>query len=464
MSKNKKKKSYALEISLVIVAVLAAFLVQKFVDSTNPPEVPESDVEKVAAGDSDTSGDEVEPSAGDEELRKVPAVYSANLTDLSEAPDWNQLEEYQFTITREDFVRLLGDVYTINEEWKKWIEVSDDYATIRTHLEDESRTYQLHFSNAERQEEVVKYWRKKGSIKLSDGNLPLEGLRVLLDPGHIGGNFASIEERKFKFNETAPVQEGNLSLIVAKHLETQLEALGAEVDLTRYENEPVNPKRARDYAEYARLKMEANNKIITEDTLLRESEKLFYRAGEIRERAKVVNTEYKPDIAICIHFNAVSWDESELVQAEHAHLILHGAYTNGELAKDDQRFQLMKKLLQRNHQEELELSIRVANKMAEHTGLPPYEYEPNSRRALNVDGNPYLWARNLAANRSFDCPVIFCEPYLMNGADSHTRIQAGDYEGLRYVNGLLRPSIFREYVNFLADGLVDYYYDREIEE
>ena len=102
--------------------------------------------------------------------------------------------------------------------------------------------------------------------------------------------------------------------------------------------------------------------------------------------------------------------------------------------------------------------------MAEHTGLPPYEYEPNSRRALNVDGNPYLWARNLAANRSFDCPVIFCEPYLMNGADSHTRIQAGDYEGLRYVNGLLRPSIFREYVNFLADGLVDYYYDREIEE
>jgi len=147
----------------------------------------------------------------------------------------------------------------------------------------------------------------------------------------------------------------------------------------------------------------------------------------------------------------VSWDESELVQAEHAHLILHGAYTNGELAKDDQRFQLMKKLLQRNHQEELELSIRVANKMAEHTGLPPYEYEPNSRRALNVDGNPYLWARNLAANRSFDCPVIFC-------------IQAGDYEGLRYVNGLLRPSIFREYVNFLADGLVDYYYDREIEE
>ena len=286
----------------------------------------------------------------------------------------------------------------------------------------------------------------------------------MIDPGHIGGNFASIEERKFKFGETAPVQEGNLSLTVSKLLEKQLEALGAEVDLTRDENTPVNSKRASDYAQYAKSKMELKGELISEDSVIRVSEKLFYRAGEIRERAKLINSEYKPDLVICIHFNATEWDENKLVEREHGHMLLHGAYTSGELEKDDQRFQLMEKILQRNHEEEKAVAASVADAMTLHTGLPPYMYNPLSLRALNVDGHPYLWARNLAANRAYECPVIFCEPYLMNGADSHARIQVGDYEGLRYVNGVLRPSIFREYVNFVAEGLVNYYSERGISE
>jgi hypothetical protein len=57
--------------------------------------------------------------------------------------------------------------------------------------------------------------------------------------------------------------------------------------------------------------------------------------------------------------------------------------------------------------------------------------------------------------------VLFYEPYLMNGADSHARINQGDYEGLRYLNGMLRPSIFREYVNAVTEGLVNYYSNRK---
>jgi len=40
----------------------------------------------------------------------------------------------------------------------------------------------------------------------------------------------------------------------------------------------------------------------------------------------------------------------------------------------------------------------------------------------------------------------------------------GDYGGLRYVDEMLRTSIFREYVNFVSEGLVNYYCDREINE
>ena len=40
-------------------------------------------------------------------------------------------------------------------------------------------------------------------------------------------------------------------------------------------------------------------------------------------------------------------------------------------------------------------------------------------------------------------------------------MQVGDYAALRFVNGQLRPSIYREYVNAVTKGLVSYYTAQE---
>jgi hypothetical protein len=45
----------------------------------------------------------------------------------------------------------------------------------------------------------------------------------------------------------------------------------------------------------------------------------------------------------------------------------------------------------------------------------------------------------------------------MNSNDAFARIQAGDYEGIRTVNGVERRSIFREYADSVVGGLVEYY-------
>jgi len=45
----------------------------------------------------------------------------------------------------------------------------------------------------------------------------------------------------------------------------------------------------------------------------------------------------------------------------------------------------------------------------------------------------------------------------MNSKDVFARIQAGDYEGVRNITGVERKSIFREYADGVADGLVEYY-------
>jgi len=80
-----------------------------------------------------------------------------------------------------------------------------------------------------------------------------------------------------------------------------------------------------------------------------------------------------------------------------------------------------------------------------------------ARNARTVDGNPFLWARNLLANRLYDCPVIFLEPYVMNSRGDYARIQAGDYEGLREIDGKPQLSIFREYADALTEGLATHY-------
>jgi hypothetical protein len=45
----------------------------------------------------------------------------------------------------------------------------------------------------------------------------------------------------------------------------------------------------------------------------------------------------------------------------------------------------------------------------------------------------------------------------MNSDEVFWRIQEGDYEGIRNVNGTDRPSIFREYADSVVAGLVEYH-------
>ena len=58
------------------------------------------------------------------------------------------------------------------------------------------------------------------------------------------------------------------------------------------------------------------------------------------------------------------------------------------------------------------------------------------------------------------CPVVYVEPYVMNSRSAFARIQAGDDSGKRVFDGILRQSIYREYADGIADGLVNNYTHR----
>ena len=370
------------------------------------------------------------------------------LTPLAQRPDWSSLNKFQGTITKDEFTRLLTQVYAPRDAWREYFTIAEDHATVVT--TPGQPPFRLDFAPDQASAKPVpRYWNP---------NRSLQGLRIALDPGHLGGQWARMEERWMQVGDNKPIIEGDMVLHVARLLKRELEHRGAKVSLIRDSDRPTTNLRPEKLKGVAVKSLREQGRAINPASIEYESERLFYRTAEIRARARKVNQHLKPDLVLALHFNAESWGNPvrpTLTNVNHLHLLVSGCYSARELSYDDQRYELMLKLLNRSYDKELSVSRSVAQSMARATGLPPYTY--TSDTAINVGGSPYIWARNLLANRLFECPVVYLEPYVMNNQEVVDRVQLGDYSGRRNINGTPRENIYREYVRGVVEGLVEYY-------
>jgi hypothetical protein len=389
---------------------------------------------------------------------------------LAEPPNWKSLEKFQKTISHDEFERLLRGVYCTHGIGENLIRVDAEAACILMDRDAQS-WFRLRFAATDAKSAAVpRWWRPARALPASKKRGPLSGLKIALDPGHIGGAWARMEERWYKSGDGQPVEEGEMTLRVAKMLGERLRSLGARVSFVRDKAEPVTPYRQDNFRETARAILRAGgvenppeefqgpDDPLKEQTVRWESEILFYRTSEIRERARRVNLILRPDVVLCLHFNAEAWGDERnptLTEKNHLHLLVNGSYLPDELESDDVRFEMLRRLLSRNFDEEIRIADAAALALAKQSGLPPYEYTKDIVTKVGTSG--YVYARNLGATRLFQCPVVYFEPYVMNSVDVFARVQAGDYEGTRVVNGIERPSIYREYVDGVVEGLVEYY-------
>ena len=382
---------------------------------------------------------------------------------LEKEPDWSTLDQYQWTMSREEFTRLLDTVYAPNGAWKQTIEITPDGASV---LASGSTRWLLHFANDEKRLlPPAQYWRPLTKMPAADR--PLAGVTIGLDPGHLGGAWAKMEERWFQIGDgTLPVAEGDMTLLTSRLLAGLLQARGARVVYVRNSTDPATPLRPADLRAVAKdqltgegMRFLRNNYNGPADTLRMNSiqwtsELLFYRTAEIQARARLVNEKLKPDFVLCLHYNAEAWgdpDKPTLVPHNHMHLLVNGCYAAPELALDDVRYGMLVKLLSRTYAVELPVAQHVADSLAQATGLPPFQYTTGN--AVRVGDDPTIWARNLQANRLYQCPVIYIEPYVMNSQEVWDRVQAGNYDGRKLIDGKMRESIYREYANAVAAGL-----------
>ncbi|WP_200391531.1 N-acetylmuramoyl-L-alanine amidase [Roseibacillus ishigakijimensis] len=363
----------------------------------------------------------------------APLPVGPALATLGTSPDWSRLQKFDGTLSAASFGRDLREIYALPEAWQPAITFDPGGVTVKHHHGENAPTTHLSFAAQDSPAAPLP---------------PLSEIHIALDPGHIGGEFAILEQRNFQpFSEDAsqiPVREGDLALATARHLKKLLEEMGATVTLVRETSEPVTDQRPQDFLP------------AFPDRLL--AEKIFYRTAEIRARAELVNEVIQPDLVFCLHYNADAWNDpaDPWAPRNHFHLLLNGAYMAGELVHDDERFEMLRHLFSRTARRALPLAQKISDVFLRELDLVPYNYSP-AAPALPVDPVRPIYARNLLANRLYEAPTIFLEPYVMNHREVYHRVQLGDYEGFREINGTPRRSLVREYAYTLAQGIAEFY-------
>ncbi len=392
------------------------------------------------------------------------------LSALGTKPDWLKLQSFHQTLTRGEFEAAMRDVYSDGSPLPPPWKLEFDGVIIKTGdpVKPEAR-----IAFATRPEAPLpgsRTWRAAAEMPLLKDRPLLSDIHIAIDPGHIGGGYAKMEERTLSFAPGESIQEGDLTLTTAQVLAERLKALGAYVSLVRDRAEPVTLQRPNDLVVPARQILadagfpqpQENYSGVTGDakilTVQWQSEKLFYRVSEIHARGQKVNNTIKPDVVLCLHFNAEAWGDAAAPQfspMNHMHVLVNGCYSPVELEQQDVRFDMFHRLFSRIHQEELPLAEAVANGMRLTTGLPAYVYTTHNAR--HVGTNSYVYARNLLANRLYDCPVVYLEPYVMNNEETYRRLLRGHFLGRTLISGRLQSSAIEDYVQGVVKGLVAYY-------
>ena len=123
----------------------------------------------------------------------------------------------------------------------------------------------------------------------------------------------------------------------------------------------------------------------------------------------------------------------------------------GEVAYDNQRFEMIWRLVNRWACKEGLIAGHMSQAFAQVTELPAFAYKgPNALKIGEVEG---VWARNLLANRIYEAPVVFLEPYIANSEEVYQCIQKVNSDDGGNNDNQRGKSIVKEYVDAVLLGL-----------
>lgn len=266
------------------------------------------------------------------------------------------------------------------------------------------------------------------------GPLPLTGLKVALDPGHMGGrSWDNLTGKYIKDSQGTIVSEGTTVLQIALLLKTELEKLGATVLVTRDSLKPVTTDNLNTYdtLPYALNEIRESihlpwfQKLIAKNaagtTLFqlfdqspqikrifskKERANYFIFRSDLAARSDMIN-DFKPDIALILHLDvAVSNNNPQGLNAKapyETRAFVFGAYDPTEFAsRADRKYFINHLLDDKSWSLSLDLSRSITQQLQSDLGLRLSRQ--TAERTVLVE--PGIISRNLGVTRRLKVPAV----------------------------------------------------------
>jgi N-acetylmuramoyl-L-alanine amidase len=275
------------------------------------------------------------------------------------------------------------------------------------------------FAHRDSQALIQRLRRVAAQVRQSLYDHPLSGLRVVIDPGHMGNEEWDHRTGKFVSVGGKTVSEGDIARSTALLLAGELENLGAEVILTRTKNGPVARTTLENFDhtpflnQYFYNSMDSwmsgylqlpEERFLSAVGLAPETNRAFspvqrtqyYISGEDLEARALIVDEARADIVIDVHFDASK--SNELQSGDRSiEAFVPGGVRLGETGSRVVRSHHAKHLLEaRRWKESVSLASSMIESMASSLNLPLLT-RPEFLTSVKVrDG---VYARNLYINR-----------------------------------------------------------------
>lgn len=289
-------------------------------------------------------------------------------------------------------------------------------------------------------------------------DLPLQGLKIALDPGHMAGdmNMARFEGKfvnlKHPNGKTLQFYESFLAWYTSRILADTLERLGAQVILTRDDYDLTSLDITYDewYRHY-------------QDTLSQGAplgrRPAFYKTFkkiEFIARVDKINL-FQPDLTLILHFNVDASNQpwKRPTNKNNSMAFVGGSFVDGELEKPEARFNLLRLLLGDDLESSIEFSDYMLKALEKELGIPPLPQENDQffipKYCLPTEA-PGVYCRNLTLARRAFGVLCYLEPlYQDNIQESQMlALKDDDYKGQAI------PSRIREVAYAYLRGILDY--------
>ncbi len=360
---------------------------------------------------------------------------------------------------------------------------AEDFALMAKNLPNDLWLQAYRKDTAALDKKLVRKSRRLGERKIEarPPDKPLTGIRIAIDPGHLGGSMATaeMEARYIKAlspqGDTLQFNEGTLAWLTAKALESMLTAQGAQVLMTR--RAPGYSALGKTFTQWLRTDFEKDLRREHEANrlpaslykiLLKEKDSTvifnrFFKAFELRQRAHLINT-FGPDATVIIHYNADqdSWERRNeagfytLIDNNYSMAFVPGAFMKGELTEERDRAEFMRLLITQDLAESIRLSRLVLEKHYQKLGIPPVTPAHGVRYLHAVclpTEAPGVYARNMSLTRYVKGPICYGESFCQDERKIAIELAKND----TLVAGHAMPKILVKVAEAYYEALVEFF-------